>query len=242
MNKLRILTIATAASTLVLTGCEHPNGRSNNTGTGALVGAGGGAALGATMTRGSNPAAGALFGGLFGAVTGSIIGNQVDQAQEAQLRAQAPVTYVRVQQGQSLTVSDIQALLHAKISEQVIIAQIQSSHSIFNLSSQDIISLHNSGASERLVNFMISTPNTVTPPAATVVMSDEPPPPPPEPMVVSPGPGYVWIPGQWQWNGTGWVWMSGQWVTRPWTGATWASGYWYRGPVGDWRYTGGHWR
>jgi outer membrane lipoprotein SlyB len=242
MNKFRVSTLAVAASAMVLTGCQYPNGQPNNTGTGALIGAGSGALLGAAL-GGRNAAAGALIGGLFGAIGGSIIGNQIDQAQAAQLQAQAPVTYVRVQQNQPLTVADVQALVNAKVSDDVIIAQIQNSHSIFHLSPQDIISLHNSGASDRLVNFMINTPNTVAPaPPPLVVASDSPPPPPAQPVMVAPGPGYVWTPGQWQWNGAGWVWVSGQWVYPPWPNAVWVGGYWYRGPFGGWRYAPGHWR
>lgn len=242
MKPFRVLTIALAASAVVLTGCQYPNGEPNNTGTGALIGAGAGAGLGAALA-GRNPAAGAVIGGIFGAITGSIIGNQMDQAQAAQLRAQAPVTYVRVQQNQTLTVADIEALIGAKVSDDVIITQIQNSHSIFHLSPQDIINLHNVGASDRLVNFMINTPNTITPaPPTTVVYSDSPPPAPAQPAVIAPGPGYVWVNGYWQWNGAGWVWVGGQWAYPPWPGAVWVGGYWYRGPWGGWRYHAGHWR
>ena len=242
MNKFRISILAIAASALVLTGCEYPNGHANNTGTGALIGAGSGALLGAAL-GGRNAAAGAVLGGIFGAIGGSIIGNQIDQSQAAQLQAQAPVTYVRVQQNQPLTVPDVQALVQAKVSDDVIIAQIQNSHSIYHLSPQDIINLHTMGASDRLVNFMINTPNTVTPaPSQTVVVSDSPPPAPAQPVIVAPGPGYVWINGDWQWNGAGWVWVTGQWVYPPWPNAVWARGYWYRGPFGGWRYAPGHWR
>lgn len=242
MKKLRLSTWAMAASAVLLTGCQYPNGEPNNTGTGALIGAGSGAALGAVL-GGRNAGAGAVIGGVFGAIAGSIIGNQMDRAQAEQLHAEAPVTYVRVEQNQPLTVADVQALISAKVSDDVIITQIQNSHSIFHLSPQDIINLHNAGASDRLVNFMINTPSTITPaPPATVVVSDEPPPAPAQPVVVAPGPGYVWIAGQWQWNGSGWVWANGQWVYPPWPDAVWVRGYWYRGPFGGWRYRPGHWR
>ncbi len=230
MKQIHALTLAMAVSAVVLTGCQYPNGQPNNTGTGALIGAGSGAAAGAVLD-GHN------------AITGSIIGNQMDQAQAAQLRAQAPVTYVRVQQNQPLTVADVQALVRAHVSDDAIIAQIQNSQTIYHLSAQNIIDLHNAGASERLLNYLINTVNTFTPFAReTVVMSDEPPPLPAQTALPPPGPGYVWVAGDWQWNGAGWVWESGRWVYPPWPGAVWVRGYWYRGPYGGWSFAPGHWR
>ena len=67
---------------------------------------------------------------------------------------------------------------------------------------------------------------------------------PPEPlyetMTSSPGYGYVWIDGYWNWNGYEWVWANGHWVTEQ-------TGYVYVQPYYDWDDTGrnvyypGHW-
>ena len=242
MKKLQVLTITVAASAVILTGCTYPNGEPNNTGTGALIGAGSGAAMGAAL-GGRDAAAGALIGGIFGAITGSLIGNSIDQAQAAQLRSDAPVTYVHVQQSQPLTVDDVKALTRAKVSDDVIISQIQNSHTVYHLSPQDIIDLHTAGVSDKVVNFMIATINSPPPPPPTeVVNSDQPPPPPTETVVVAPGPDYVWIGGEWQWNGAGWVWAGGRWAYPPYPNAIWIHGYWYRGPFGGWKYAHGHWR
>jgi WXXGXW repeat (2 copies) len=243
MKRIQTLTIALAGSAVLLTGCVNPNGTANNTGTGALVGGGIGAAAGAAL-GGRNALGGALIGGVLGAITGSIIGNQADQAQAEALRAQAPVTYVHVQQNQALTVEDVKALVQARVSDDAIISQIQNSHTIYHLTASQIIDLRNSGVSDRVINFMINTPSTITPvPQTTVVETDTAPPsPPPQPVVVSPGPGYLWINGDWQWNGGGWTWTAGRWVYPPWPGAVWIHGYWYRGPFGGWRHAHGHWR
>lgn len=243
MKTIQALTIAVAGSAVLLTGCVNPNGTPNNTGTGALVGGGIGAAAGAAL-GGRNALGGAILGGVLGAITGSIIGNQVDRSQEEALRAEAPVTYVHVEQNQPLTVDDVVALVHAKVSDDAIISQIQNSHTIYHLTADQIIYLRNSGVSDRVVNFMINTPSTITPaPPTTVVETDMAPPAAPnETVVVSPGPGYVWINGDWQWNGVGWVWTAGRWVYPPWPGAVWIHGYWYRGPFGGWRHVHGHWR
>src|SRR5271154_5534145 len=106
MKKIHALTLAAATSAVVLTGCQYPNGEPNNTGTGTLVGAGVGATSGALLA-GRNGAAGALIGGAIGALAGSMVGNSMDEQQRAELRSQAPTTYVRVQQGQPLTTSDV---------------------------------------------------------------------------------------------------------------------------------------
>jgi hypothetical protein len=248
MNRLHTVTIAMATSALLLTGCTHPNGTANNTANGALIGAGSGAAFGAALGAigggGRGAAAGAILGGGLGAITGTIIGSQIDQQQKEELQEEYPATYAHVQQNQPLTVSDVEALAHAKVSDDVIISQIQTSHSVYHLSATDIIDLRNAGVSDRVVNIMIGTVNQpVPPPSPTVVSTDtKPPPPPAQPVVVAPAPGYVWVGGEWQWNGVAWVWTGGSWVYPPWPGAIWVHGYWFRGPFGGWRHAGGHWR
>ena len=84
----------------------------------------------------------------------------MDQDQQARLRAQSPQTYVRVDQGQPLGVADVKALAGAGISDDVIISQIRNSRTVYHLSAADIIDLHNSGVSDRVVNYMINTPTT----------------------------------------------------------------------------------
>src|SRR5208282_6395134 len=131
------LTVATAA--VLLTGCQYPNGEPNNTASGALIGGAMGAIAGAAIGGPRNGGAGALIGAAAGALTGGVIGNSMDQEQAAELRAQAPQTYVRVEQGQPLSVADIKALAAAKVSDEVIISQIRNSHTVYHLSTSDII-------------------------------------------------------------------------------------------------------
>src|SRR5712671_2673778 len=157
--KPNALIFALAVSTVALTGCQYPNGEPNNTGTGALTGGAIGAASGAVI-GGRNPAAGALVGGAIGAVAGGMVGNSMDQRQRDYLRTQAPQTYARMDQGQPLTVEDVKALARAGISEDVIINQIRSSHTVYHLSAADIIDLRDSGVTDKVVNFMINTPNS----------------------------------------------------------------------------------
>ena len=41
-----------------------------------------------------------------------------------------------------------------------------------------------------------------------------------------PGPGYVWIPGYWAWDGQEYYWVPGYWATPPAAGLLWTPPYW----------------
>lgn len=238
--------LAALAALIVVTGCRNPDGSSDRTGTGALAGAGAGAITGARF--GGGP--GALIGAAAGAITGGLIGHVLDADHQERLRESAPDTYTRVDQGQPLAVADVKALAQTGVSDDVIISQIRNSRTVYHLSSADIIDLHKSGVSENVINFMINTPTTIgqsvsapaTPqPAPSVVYVSGPPPQAPaETVVIAPGPGYVWVDGEWAWQGR-WVWLGGHWAYPPYPRAVWITGTWGRGP-GGWRMVPGHWR
>jgi hypothetical protein len=188
-----------------------------------------------------------LIGAAAGALAGGLIGNSADREQEARLQSQAPDTYVRVNQQQPLSIADVKALAKAGIAEDVIINQIASTHSGFRLSSTDIIDLRDSGVSDKVINYMISTvgdPSAIVSGAPNVVVVADAPPPPPVPAetitVVQPGPGYIWVGGDWVWSGR-WVWVGGHWAYPPHPHGAWVSGYWVKGPHG-WYKTEGYWR
>jgi uncharacterized membrane protein len=243
--KCYVLGLCALTAAVALTGCETPYGTPDRTGTGALAGGAMGAFSGAVL-GGSHSGEGALIGGAIGAITGGLIGHSMDQEEQERLRAQAPATYTRVEQGEPLAVADVKAMVNSHVSDDVIISQIQSTRSVYRLSPQDIIDLHNAGASDKVINFMINTANTADTAnsAPPVPQSDEmsqgPPPPQSETAVAAPGPGYVWVPGEWQWQ-EGWVWVSGYWALPPHSSAVWIEGYWTRGPYG-WHRVPGHWR
>jgi hypothetical protein len=236
--KRYISVLAAATLAVVMTGCVNRDGTQDNTGSGALIGAGTGAMIGGAASRSGE---GALVGAAIGLLTGGLIGHAIDQDQQARLRAQAPQTYARVDQGQPLSVADVKALAKAGISEDVIINQIQASHTIFRLSAADIIDLRDSGVSDKVVNFMINTPGTAgTAPAGTVIVQQAPPPPPVETVMVSPGPGYLWVGGEWEWHNR-WVWRGGYWGHPPVGCSIWIGGSsWHDGR--GWHHNRGHWR
>lgn len=246
--KIHTLTLAVATSAVVLTGCVNPDGTQNNTGSGALIGGAMGALTGAAIGGHRYGGQDALIGAAAGALAGGLIGNSMDQQQQARLRQQAPQTYTRVEQGQPLSAADVKALAQSQVNDDVIISQIRNSRTVYHLSSADIIDLHNSGVSDKVLDYMINTPSLLGgnsgmatgPQASSVVVAEPPPPVPVETVIVAPGPGYVWVGGEWAWNG-GWYWVSGRWCSPPHPHAIWVRSYWGRGPRGYYRYSG-HWR
>ena len=244
--KMKLTLMAGLAALIIVTGCKNPDGSTDRTGTGALAGAGAGAITGARY--GGGP--GALIGAAAGAITGGVIGHILDERHQEKLRENAPETYTRVDQNQPLLVADVKALAKTGVTDDVIISQIRNSRTVYHLSSADIIDLHNSGVSENVINFMINTPTTIgqtvsappvpAPVPSVVYVPSAPPQPPVQTVIVSPGPGYVWVDGEWTWHG-GWVWIGGHWVVPPYPHTIWIAGTWGRGP-GGWRMEPGHWR
>jgi hypothetical protein len=231
---------------IAVSGCMSPEGQPDYTASGALAGGATGAIVG-SMAR--HPGPGALVGGAVGAVAGGLIGHSMDQAQQERLRAQAPQTYQRVDQGQPLGVEDVKALAKAGVGDEIIISQIHNSRTVYHLGTAEIIDLKNSGVSTKVIDFMINTPTMVTaPPSATVATApgaagSVPPAMVTEPVVVAPAPGYIWVPGAWSWYWDHWVWVGGYWAVPPYPHAHWYPGHWggghHRGR-GPW--IPGHWR
>jgi len=244
--KLHIFTLnlALAVSAVGLAGCQNPDGTQNNTGSGALIGGAMGAITGAAIGGPRHGGEGALIGAAAGVIAGGLVGNSMDQQQQARLKAQAPQTYIKVDQGQPLSVADVKALAKAGISEDVIINQIQNSRTVYHLSASDIVDLRDAGVTDKIVNYMINTPSTAgaAAPAGNVVVQQAPPPPPAETVVVAaPGPEYVWIPGEYEWGGITWVWVGGHWGYPPHPHAVWVVGRAWRDHYG-WHHERGYWR
>jgi hypothetical protein len=232
-----------------LIGCETPEGRPDRTAGGALaggaIGAGSGAIIGSTSGHAGE---GALIGGAIGAVTGGLIGHSMDQAQRESLERQSPQTLQRVEQGQPLGLADIKALAKAGVSEEVIISQIRNSGTVYHMNTAEIIDLKDAGVTEKVIDFMINTPNanfSSAPPPPTeyqeAVVVPQPPPPPLVEVMPPPRPGYVWIGGSWVWYRGRWVWARGRWGYPPYRHAYWVPGrYERRGGTVIW--FSGHWR
>jgi WXXGXW repeat (2 copies) len=63
----------------------------------------------------------------------------------------------------------------------------------------------------------------------------------PEVVGVAPGPGYVFIRGYWDWQGSAYAWVPGRWEQRPYPHAQWIAPRWRHTREG-WYREGGHWR
>ena len=125
----------------------------SKTQTGALTGAAAGAGIGAILDGGT----GALIGAAIGAVGGGFTGHMMDEQDKKKLEEQNPNTLNRINNNEQLHLSDIQVMSQSGISNAVIIAQINATHSHFHLSSEEIIQLKNEGVDEKVIQYMIST-------------------------------------------------------------------------------------
>ena len=163
--KAQLLSLSLAAGILLAGGCYTPEGRPDSTASGALAGGAIGAGTGAIIGSATRHAGeGALIGGAIGALSGALIGNSADEAQRERIREENPQTLTRIEQGQPLTLADIKALSKAGVSEEVILSQIRNSRTVYRLSANEIIELHDAGISNRVIDFMINTPNLYPPP------------------------------------------------------------------------------
>lgn len=171
--------------------------------------------------------------------------------QMAKVSQAYPDTARRIQSGQPLTVIDVKDMVKVGLNPDAIIGVVNSSHTVFHLTANEVIDLKNSGASEYLIDYLMNTPSSLggvspvpepetTAPTAVQTPQTPPPPPPTESEPPTPGPNYVWVGGDWVWN-NGWVWVGGRWALPPYPGAIWYHGGWRRGWRGGWRHDRGRW-
>ena len=114
-----------------------------------------------------------------------------------------------VQTGPPLGIEDVKALAKAGVSDDLVISQVRSSGTVYHLGTADIILLKNAGVSEKVIDYMINTPRTATPPASGVTT-----------VVVDPGPACVVAPVVYPYYYPYWG---------------WGGGYYYGGPRHYWR-------
>jgi hypothetical protein len=92
-----------------------------------------------------------------------------------------------------------------------------------------------------------AAPTVVTPapaPAATIVTTIPATPAPPATTAVagnSPGPGYVYVEGYYDWRGGQYVWVPGTWSLPPRTSLTWVPGHW-QPTAGGYTWVSGYWQ
>lgn len=167
----RLLAAAVLASAALSNGCAGMSNTDRGVLGGGAAGAGIGAAVG-SLTH--HTGAGAVIGGLTGAVAGGLIGNAVDEKQHREEAARYAATHP------PLSLQDVVNLTHQGVSDDVIIAQIQNTGSVFALTADQIVWLNNSGVHDCVIRAMQLTanyPRRVYTAAPVYVVEPAPPPP-----------------------------------------------------------------
>ena len=163
-----------------LTGCETMSNTTKGTGIGTAIGAGLGTAVGAAT---GNPKPGAVVGGLLGAGTGAAIGNEMDRddREKSEIRqTQAAVAQAEAQaQAGRLGMIDVVQLCQQGQSETVVINQIHSTGSTFQLSNTDLAYLKSCSVPDGVIVAMQNSrprPTVVAPGRPQTVIVREAPP------------------------------------------------------------------
>jgi hypothetical protein len=137
----------------------------NDTEKGVVGGGAVGAGLGALIGRMTHhTGAGALIGAGVGAVGGGLAGSAIDDAKRKEHAAEAAAAAAQARGPLGLT--DIVNMTSQGVSEDLIISQINSSGSVFRLSSNDTIWLSQNHVSDRVIRAMLDT--ATRPPVARV--------------------------------------------------------------------------
>ena len=128
-------------------GCSGMNHTESGALGGGLIGAGAGTVIGGLM---GHPGLGAAAGAGIGAGTGALIGNGQDRADAR--RNQAAADYAA--RNPPLGIPDVVQMTQQHIGEETIIRQMESTHSYYNLTTNDIIYMKQQGVSDRVIGVM----------------------------------------------------------------------------------------
>lgn len=190
--------ILTAAALLASTGCSTMNNTEAGALGGGIIGGGLGTVIGAAS---GNPLAGAAIGGASGALLGGVVGNAEDRQERREVQA--------VQQWQArnqMTVQDVVSMTHQHVGDRIIIQQMATTYSNFEIRPEDITYLKQQGVSDAVIMAMQERrspppgPYRVRPAGGVMVYEPLPPPPPPIAIGVgfsSGGCGPRWRHGCW---------------------------------------------
>jgi hypothetical protein len=175
----RVLVIAAGLGAGLSTGCSTMSNTATGAGIGGALGTGAGLALGAAT---GNPRTGALAGGLIGAGVGGAAG----AAEDARERESAQILQAEASANQAAAASQMQlgdviqmANGQPPVGDVVIINQLRSTGSTFQLTTSDITYLKQNNVSDRVINEMISARprvGIVGPRTKTVVIREPIPP------------------------------------------------------------------
>jgi hypothetical protein len=175
-------------------GCQGMNNTTAGAVGGGIVGGAVGTGVGLLTGR---PAAGALIGAGAGAGLGALAGHSEDRAEaRAAARDRAIAT---ANARPPLSLQDVVVLTQQHMPPQMIIDQMQTTNSYYNLTAEDLIYLRQNGVSDAVISVMQARrppPVVQTVRPAGVVVYDPYPPPP---VSVGVGFGYGWGPRRHCW-------------------------------------------
>jgi Glycine zipper len=140
----------------------------NNTEKGALVGGGVGSVVGTAIGAATgNPRTGAAIGGIGGAAIGALAGNKEDEREHAQEKAQLrqAAATAQAQQYAPLGLIDVVNLSRQNVDANVIVNQIRTTNSTFNLSTTDIEYLTAQNVPARVITAMQESRFRAAPPS-----------------------------------------------------------------------------
>ncbi|MEN9654091.1 MAG: hypothetical protein RL235_203 [Chlamydiota bacterium] len=125
----------------------------SNTGTGVLAGGALGAGVGGLAGGGK----GALIGGAAGVIAGGLVGAALDEQDRKVMERSSPRTVDRMDHGEPLTINDVIKLSQGGVSDDSIISYMKETNSSYRLSQAQVRRLRDSGVSQRVIDYMIST-------------------------------------------------------------------------------------
>jgi uncharacterized protein YcfJ len=173
-------------------GCSTMSHTAEGAGVGGAIGAGTGALIGKAAN--GKAGQGALIGGLAGATIGGLIGNEKDQQEKRAMEA-------RVQQAEAqahaeatqMGIADVIQWTKDGRSDDVIINQIRTTGSTYQLSSEDVRLLSANGVSDRVIMEMQNRRPEMYPRRRLVPVQPVPViyGPPPPVILAPPPPGFA---------------------------------------------------
>jgi hypothetical protein len=162
--RTRLLLGAALAPLFLVSGCA------TNAQTGALAGAAGGGAAGALIGSAAHvPVLGAVVGATAGTLIGSSVGAAADDA-DRRKAIQADVAA----RGGPLSLEQIRDMAQHNVSDTLIIDQIRTTRTVFQLTTEQVTWLHEQGVSDTVIHYM---QNTIYGPRRVVYVDPGPPPP-----------------------------------------------------------------
>lgn len=186
-----------ALALLIVTGsgCAPLNHTEAGAAGGGIIGGALGTVVGAAT---GHPLAGAAIGAGSGALLGGAVGHAEDRREQRQVQAAADW-----QARHQVTVPEVIQMTHQHVGDNLIIQQIDSTYSNFDIRPEDITMLKQQGVSDRVILAMqqrrVPPPGAyrVRPASGVVVYEPLPPPPPPVAVGVGVGFGYGGRRGCW---------------------------------------------